>query len=810
MNQKEEKVRELTQKLDDLLIRQDNFSKEIITLKAEIEIIKEFISSEKDTTPLVTLEAIKPVEEEIPVVKENIINPEKVKTIVPEVKQPETIRDIYQSYKEKKSVQTFEPKPLIAKGKSDLEKFIGENLINKIGIAITVLGVGVGAKYSIEHNLISPLTRILLGYLMAIGLLGFGIKLKKNYESFSAVLVSGSIAILYFISFAAYSFYGLIPQAICFVLMVIFTGFGVLAAIHYNRQVIALIGLVGAYAVPFLLSDGSGKVVILFSYMSIINIGILVIAIKKYWKLLYYAAYFLSWIIFISWYADRYDSAQHFGIGMFFLFIFFLTFYGIFLVYKLSGREKFVRPDVLMLMSNSFVFYATGYAMMSLHPVGKNYLGLFTLGNAVIHFFVSAVIYRRKLADRNLFLLVVGMVLVFITITIPVQLNGHWITLLWAGEATILFWVGRTKAVSFYEKFAYPLIFLTFFSLIQDWAAHYNQYVHGDAANRMMSIFNIQFLSSLLVAFALGFIIYLSNHNKFSKPAFKSEFVQLFLYYSIPAIFLIVLYNLFMLEIANYFHQQYEDSYLLMKIKGDVVPVVYQNESLQQFGQIWIVLYTLFFFGVLSKVNMLKYRNRALGNINLFSNLFVLFLAIGTGLYLLSELRDTYIQQSLANYYYRGIGYILIRYLFIGLLSLFLWINYKFVRCEWMCLPQPDTYIAFELLVSLVIVWVSSSELITRMSIDHFPQSYKLGLSILWGIESLVLIVVGIGMGKKHLRIGAISLFSVTLVKLFFYDIASLDTIAKTIVFVSLGILLLIISFLYNKFKSRISKENEQ
>ena len=61
---------------------------------------------------------------------------------------------------------------------------------------------------------------------------------------------------------------------------------------------------------------------------------------------------------------------------------------------------------------------------------------------------------------------------------------------------------------------------------------------------------------------------------------------------------------------------------------------------------------------------------------------------------------------------------------------------------------------------------------------------------------------------NKNLRIGAIVLFSITLIKLFFYDISHLDTLSKTIVFVSLGILLLIISFLYNKFKDIIFDEN--
>ncbi|HQU61027.1 MAG TPA: DUF2339 domain-containing protein, partial [Saprospiraceae bacterium] len=103
----------------------------------------------------------------------------------------------------------------------------------------------------------------------------------------------------------------------------------------------------------------------------------------------------------------------------------------------------------------------------------------------------------------------------------------------------------------------------------------------------------------------------------------------------------------------------------------------------------------------------------------------------------------------------------------------------------------------------------ASSELIHWMDFFDSAQSYKLGLSILWGVIALLFIAVGIWKNKKHLRIGAIVLFSITLIKLFFYDISNLSTIAKTIVLVSLGILLLAISFLYNKYKQQILDENE-
>ena len=89
-------------------------------------------------------------------------------------------------------------------------------------------------------------------------------------------------------------------------------------------------------------------------------------------------------------------------------------------------------------------------------------------------------------------------------------------------------------------------------------------------------------------------------------------------------------------------------------------------------------------------------------------------------------------------------------------------------------------------------------------------NSYKLALSILWGICSLIIIWIGISEDKQHLRLAGFGLFGVTLLKLFFYDIAHLNTISKTIVLVSLGVLLLTISFLYNKFKDVLFETGQE
>lgn len=779
----------LFEKLEALLKKQETFSREIEELRSEITQLK--------PTKIKPSPEKQVKKQEKPVLATDLIA-EKKNITAAEIKQ-------LGHTPAKKTTASIGTRP--PKFKVDLEKFIGENLINKIGIAITVIGVAIGVKYSIDHDLVSPLTRIILGYLAAVGLLAFGMKLKKNYENFSAVLVSGSLAIMYFITYTAYDFYGLIPQVLAFVLMLVFTVFGVVAAINYNKQIIAHIGLVGAYAVPFLLSEGTGQVEILMGYMAIINIGILVISLKRYWKPLLYTSFLLTWLIYFSWYIYEYESASQLGLAWIFVCIYFVTFYLAFLAYKLLKKEKFAITDILLLLANAFIFYALGYGLITDFHSGEEFLGLFTLGNAVIHFVVSLVIYKKKLADRNLFYLVAGLVLVFITIAIPVQLDGNWVTLLWVGEAALLFWIGRTKNVPIYEKISYPLMALAFISIVHDWLVVYDgHFGFGSSDQRITPVLNINFLSSLLFAATFGFIHWLNQNKNYTSPFINQKGFLGLASFFIPAVLLVSLYYTLRLEIGAYWNQLFAYSNMTFSDENGSFPQYAGNYDLLNFKAVWLVNYSLFFFAVLSFVNILKLKRQLLGLINLAINAIAIAVFLTEGLYILSELRENYLDQSLAEYYNQGIFHLWIRYISYVFVGFILFACYRYIRQDFM---KVNLKMAFDLLLHISILWITSSELLHWMDIAGSSESYKLGLSILWGVYSLFLIALGIWKKKKHLRILAIAIFAVTLIKLFFYDISHLDTIAKTVVFVSLGILLLIISFLYNKYKLIIADEVE-
>jgi len=763
MADNQDRINLLHQKLDFLIQRQDSFQKEISELRREIE------SLQRETSPVSKVETVSFTQEQ-PV-------PEKPR--------------VHQQTRVAPKPIAARPEPKIKKP-SNWEKFIGENLINKIGVLVLIIGVGIGAKYAIDNELISPLTRIILGYLMGLGLLGFALKLKKKFESFSAVLLSGSMAIMYFITFLAYSLYGLMPQSLAFIIMVIFTVFTVFAALKYDQQVIAIIGLVGAYSVPFLLSDGSGKVLILFSYMTLINIGILIIAFKKYWRLLNLTSFFATWLIFATWYFSSFNVSLHFNIGLTFLFIFFAIFYTAFLSYKLIKKENYEAKDIFSVLSNSFVFYGIGIGMLNTHPVATNYLGLFTLLNAIIHFGVSTLIYKKKLGDKSLFYLILGLVLTFITIAVPIQLNGQWVTLCWAFQALLLFWLGRSKKVPLYENLSYVVMFLAFFSLVEDWWNYKD----------VTPFFNPDFLNSLLFVIAFGFIFYLQRKFREEENT-KVKFHILIMNYFVPGIFLFVLYKAIQMEISNYWELRYLASKVDTSGDGFAERYTLYNEKFMDYETVWILNFTLLYLSAIFFVIEKKIKNTALEITTLVISGLTLLLFITTGLYAQASLVHSYMNPT--NFASAGFFGVIVHYFSLLVLAIFVYRIYIYFISR-----QEKNRMLFDIFFSILVIWILSAEMLIWLNAFNIYENNKLGLSILWGIYSLLLISYGIWKGKKHLRILAIVLFGITLLKLFFYDIVHLNTIRKTIVFVSLGILLLVISFLYNKYKHLILDDDKK
>ena len=144
--------------------------------------------------------------------------------------------------------------------------------------------------------------------------------------------------------------------------MVMVTVFTVYQALKYDRQVIAIIGLAGAYAIPFLIGEDPEGYIFLFYYMAIINSGILIISIKKYWKLLFYIAFIATWMIYLTWWANTdFSNIRPFRYSIIFSSIFFLLFYASFLLNKVINKIEFSFEDIMLIISNALIFFGLSF-----------------------------------------------------------------------------------------------------------------------------------------------------------------------------------------------------------------------------------------------------------------------------------------------------------------------------------------------------------------------------------------------------------------------------------------------------------------
>ncbi|HEY8896706.1 MAG TPA: DUF2339 domain-containing protein, partial [Niastella sp.] len=641
-----EKIEELTRRIQQLATQQISISSQLAQLMDELHTLKQKVNSAGAEAH----EEIAPVEIKTVEVREVIEAPHRS---MPKPPPPPPPQRTVSPAATRRSTTTF-------------EEFIGKNVASKVGILVTIIGIFIGAKYAIEHDMVSPLVRVIAGYVCGAALIAVALRLKNKYEAYSSVLMGGGLAVLYFMTYIAYSFYQLMPQLAAFGLMLVFTIGTVYAAFLYNRVIIAHLAQVGAYAIPFLLSDNSGRYAVFFTYIAVINTGILVVSLRKYWKSLFYSAFVLTWVIYNSWYFFSFQYDKHQTIAWTFLVVYFLIFYVTFLAYKLIKKEQYGLHDVLILLSNAFIFYGIGYTLLIDGSLNQ-YAGVFTLGNAVVHLIVSVVIKRLKLADRSLYYLVLGLVIVFCTIAVPVQLDGNWVTLLWTAEAVLVFLIGRMRQAPAYEKLGAGLAILSFFSLVQDWFKHASQFILPDGAV-VHPFMNIVFASGLLIAVAQAVIIYYSNNKKYQSALPATSVYAWFYSYVFPGLFLVTAYFVFHFEINGYFSQ------LATPAHGNEVLFEIWNPGVNRFGFIVWLLYSMAFNMACMAVNQRWVRSKTLGAVSLVGIGLLLLLLLTQGLAILNELTVNYFRKG--GYYFGALEFI-IRYITIAFTAAMLFIGHQ-------------------------------------------------------------------------------------------------------------------------------------
>ena len=344
------------------------------------------------------------------------------------------------------------------------ENFIGLRLIHLVGIIVLVIGLSIGVKYAIDQELISPLTRVGLAYAAGVTLFVLSFRLKTNYLLFSAILFSGAMASLYFTTYAAFVYYQMLPGSLTFLIMVAFTVFTAFKANDYNRQEIALLGLVGAYGIPFLISQNSDRAELFFLYIFIIDCGILFLSYKKSWRTVGQLAFLLTWSLFLGWCTMRFTASQTW-IGMVYGSAFFLLFSVMALSRKLIKGEPMSKADAYLQLLNNIALYFGGILILA-HTMEDQPLAIVT-GCFGLFIGLQAWVYHLRLANEE-FLHRIHIVGAFVLIILFVALewDGVSVTFIWLLMAVILFAWGAWQKMVVLRLGAIGLMGLTLLKLI--------------------------------------------------------------------------------------------------------------------------------------------------------------------------------------------------------------------------------------------------------------------------------------------------------------------------------------------------------
>ena len=143
-----------------------------------------------------------------------------------------------------------------------------------------------------------------------------------------------------------------------------------------------------------------------------------------------------------------------------------------------------------------------------------------------------------------------------------------------------------------------------------------------------------------------------------------------------------------------------------------------------------------------------------------------------------------------------------------GLCGLFVFVARIFYSQYPLKSSQGKTMMWFFNVAAIISISIATVEAINQVtSYNNLGISNKATVTILWSLCAFVQMWLGMHFKYKTLRIISLSLLGLVLCKLFLYDLSNVSQGAKIIAFVVLGVVLLVLSFLYQKLKKILFEE---
>jgi uncharacterized membrane protein len=347
----------------------------------------------------------------------------------------------------------------------DLESLIAGRWFNRIGIVALLIAVSYFLKFAFDNNWIGQSGRVAIGVLLGALMLPWSQwLLGKGYTYFSEGIAALGEATLFLSVWAGCQYYTLYSRDVGFVAMIAITTVMAAVAIGRDSQRIAVLSLLGGLLTPALASSGKDQQVVLFTYLILLGGGALVIASKKDWKSLAPIAFVGTQVYFWGWYSEFFHSTSPLERTVLFATLFYLLYSALPIAKALRGVST-GELDVAMILLNSFAYSVALFILM--WPNDKWPLTLLFLALAAGHVAIARLLPVAAGGGLALArLLFAGLALTFLTLAIPIRLEGNWITLSFSVEGAILVWTGFRAASNFLRQAGYLLLAISALRLL--------------------------------------------------------------------------------------------------------------------------------------------------------------------------------------------------------------------------------------------------------------------------------------------------------------------------------------------------------
>lgn len=332
--------------------------------------------------------------------------------------------------------------PASKKNSSEFEIKLGQKWLLIVGIITMVFGVGYFLKYSFEQGWIGPAGRVASAYIWGIVFLVSGDQFRKrNFEIYGLSLAGGGIATLYFSTFAAFNLYNLFTPIPSFFIMVLITTFACVLAIIYDTKWLAILGLIGGFFTPMMLSTGQDNYIFLFTYMTILNLGLLGVAFYKKWDILNVLGFIFTYLLYAGWFSSHYAESK-FWPAIIFLNVYYFIYSIVPFAYQFFRVIQDNIKRYMIITPNSFLAFGFSYLMIKEH-FSLQWVSIITILYSITFMLMASYLYKKDMYKQDAFAVFLAKAALFLIITVPIIFSQHWITIFWMAQALVLLWAGR-------------------------------------------------------------------------------------------------------------------------------------------------------------------------------------------------------------------------------------------------------------------------------------------------------------------------------------------------------------------------------